>query len=282
MLSFLNTKELILSWFIAVLLGIVQGLTEFLPVSSSGHLVVLQHFLEVHQDQLAFDIAVHFGTLFSIITIYRLELWDLLNGIFQGLFKKAPTQGLKIFLYVFIASIPTGLMGVFLRDYWASLFSQMHFVGFFLITTGLLLFYTRKSGSSPVNFQSKEFQVDTMNWKKALFIGTAQGFAILPGVSRSGSTIAVATFLGVDRALAAFFSFLLLFPAIFGASLLEFSHISWEQADFTAMGIGFLAAYLSGLLGLIMVLKFVKKGRLEVFSPYLWALGSGLIIYSLI
>lgn len=265
----------------SIFLGIVQGLTEFLPVSSSGHLVLFQNFLGLHEGQLSFDIAVHVGTLLSVLTVYRKPIGSLLRDVFIGLSRFRATDGLKLFFYVCLASVPTGLMGIFLRDYWSSTFAKLHWVGVFLIVTGFILLKTRKSLGSDPNIFGQTYSLSSINWLKALLIGCAQGFAILPGVSRSGTTISVGLFLGLDRGLATFFSFLLMIPAVMGASLLEFSHVDWSQINWTLMMQGFVTAYVFGLIGLLAVIRLVKKGRLELFSPYLFLLGGGLIVYAL-
>lgn len=281
-----------MSWLEAVFLGMIQGFTEFLPVSSSGHLVAFQNFLDLKGEQLTFDVVVHVATLLVVLTIYCGPICELLRDLFRGLKERKRNNGTDMFGFVFVASIPTGLMGLFLRDYWSTLFATQEWVGVFLIVTGFILLSTRKRSKSVDSLADSSLTdlptdsltsslTGSLSWKKALIIGTAQGFAILPGISRSGTTIAVALLLGIERQAAAFISFMLMIPAVLGATVLQLSSVNWSEIQSTPLLIGFIAAYLSGVLGLLAILKLVKRGRLELFTPYLWLVGSGLLLYTL-
>lgn len=273
-----------MSLFQSIFLGIVQGLTEFLPVSSSGHLVIFQHFLDVDEASLAFDVAVHVGTLLSIFTVYRVLLFKVVQAGFQFTKDRIWTPEVHLIYFVILGSIPTAIMGFGLKDFFESLFANLDAVAFFLLLTGMILFFTRfsktETGPSMDALHSGRLQqFSGLNFKKALLIGIAQGFAIAPGISRSGATIATGILLGVPRNEAAMFSFVLSIPAILGAGLLEFKDVTWTAQVAVPMVTGLISAYLFGLLGLWLVLRVVNKGRLEVFSVYLWLLGTGLLLW---
>lgn len=272
-----------MEWMEAVLLGVVQGLTEFLPVSSSGHLVLFQHFLGFEEHDLAFNVASHMGTLLSVITVYFYVLRRMtVETIKFPVHRQVNTESRLVGL-VILGTIPTAIIGLSLKDTFEALFSNLLAVGVCLCLTGVLLFLTKlRSGGqmNGVKFDSLE-SANMMTIRHALIIGVAQGLAIAPGISRSGTTIAVALFLGLPRHTAAMFSFMLAIPAILGAGLLELKDVEWSPDVMTSLGLGFFVSYLAGLVGLLTVLSFVKKGRLEVFSLYLWAVGGSVIIWSL-
>ncbi len=264
----------------AVLLGVIQGLTEFLPISSSGHLVLFQRLVGLTQHDIAFDVVVHLGTLLSVITIYRKTLIDLLGECL--LILKAgtrKTERSKLILWIIAGSIPTAIMGLLLKDFFESLFSNLLSVGISLWITGIFLFLTKRvnrTESAVTSYDLKQ-AVETLSLKKALLIGFAQGCAIAPGISRSGMTIAAALFLGVERSTAALFSFLLAIPAVSGAALLELRDVNWNQ-NWQSCLTGFLVSYMAGLIGLTLVIRAVKRGRLEIFSPYLLLVGALTIV----
>ncbi len=271
-------KTIIISMgiFEAIVLGIVQGLSEFLPISSSGHLVVFQKILTPGPHSILFDLAVHLGTVLSILTLYRKSIQKIFSQAFKSLGTKSSSHGLQLVLFVFVANIPTAIIGFGFKDQFEQLFSNFTAVGVCFFLTGLLLFVTRwksKSGQMKATQLDDLSGLESMTYGKAIVIGIAQGLAIAPGISRSGSTIAAGILIGVEKSTAALFSFVMSIPAILGASLIELKDFS-AQDEISLMPVisGFVAAYLSGLIGLGIVLKFVKKGRLEVFSYYLWAL----------
>ncbi len=268
-----------MDWVQSVILGIVQGLTEFLPVSSSGHLVLFQHWLGIKQHSIIFDLAVHLGTVASIITVYFKSIREIFSDLWVSAIKKRQTGGLHLSVLIICASVPTAIIGFGFKDQFESLFSSLLSVsgGFFI--TACLLFMTRKTGQG----QSMESghktldlsQIKKVSLKKAIIIGFAQGLAIAPGVSRSGATIAAALLMGVERRAAALFSFLMSIPVILGASLIQLKDVeSWSSDLLITLVLGGVVSYLAGLAGLVMVLKLVRKGRLEVFSYYLWALSA--------
>ncbi len=262
------------AWLQALLLGIVQGLTEFLPVSSSGHLVLAQAWLGddffAASDAVFFDLVLHVGTLLPVLWFYRADLGRIVKSVFDfggmdaGLMPwlKADTDRWIAFL-VCVATVPTGIIGATLEDTFEALFSSVTPVAIALTLTGILLFATR-------NLQDKA-SAPAFGIGMALMIGLIQGIAITPGISRSGSTIALALFLGLPRELAARFSFLLSIPAILGAVVLKSRHgIPLEGVDFSAVFVGFIAAIIVGYGALVMLVALVKRGGLHRFAWYLW------------
>ena len=288
-----------MSTFEAILLGIVQGLTEFLPVSSSGHLVLFQNWLGLSEPMVAFDVAVHLGTVLSIFTIYYKPLVSIFNDVVLFVKDRKPRPGATVFFLVFLGSIPTAIIGLGFKKYFELMFGSTLAVGSALIVTGFLLLMTRNARHRPTEHTLRRpmgsplevlikgqktkslLYIDKLTWIKAIAIGFAQGLAITPGISRSGTTISIALILGVDRHMSALFSFLLAIPAVLGASILELSKVSWESGTLKTFGIGFVTAYIFGVIGLWLVLKLVKYGRLEVFTPYLWLIGAWAIFQAI-
>ena len=264
----------------AVILGVVQGFTEFLPVSSSGHLVLMQKILGFKEHSVRLDVALHLGTLLSLVTVYFRHIQKITLDVVAFPKTRERTLPLKAFLFVCLGSVPTAIMGLGAKDLFVSLFSEVQFVGGFLLITGVILFLTRYKPGDQEELQGtfNDFKgFETMTPLKALVIGFVQGLAIAPGISRSGATIAMGLFLGLNRSVAAHFSFLLSIPAILGASFIELRDINLSD-ELGAMLVAVLVSYVAGLIGLMATLFFVKKARLEVFSFYLWALGLGVII----
>jgi undecaprenyl-diphosphatase len=255
-----------MSIFQSIFLGIVQGLTEFLPISSSGHLVFFQFLFGMSEPQLFFDIMLHFGTLLAVIIYFKRDIRGIIRGVGSILTgERKSEEGKKIFLLMFVASIPTGLMGLLLKDWFESLFSKPSIVGGMLLITGSILWLTR--------WVKKEGRfVEKMKWVDAILIGVAQGIAIIPGISRSGATISAGLFCGLNRELAGRFSFLLSIPAILGATLLEMRKIhsvSTVSLPLTGMAVAFGV----GLLSLSLLMKIIKTGNISNFSYYCWAIG---------
>ncbi|MCG8516331.1 MAG: undecaprenyl-diphosphate phosphatase [Halanaerobiales bacterium] len=243
-----------------VLLGIIQGLTEFLPVSSSGHLVLFQSLFGIESDQLTLEVFLHFGTLLPIIIIFRKDIIDII------LFKKEKRQ---LTWLIIIGMIPTGLIGFFLKDFFAGLYSSVSLVGFMLLITGLLLYLAERLGHNRKSLAE-------MNGVNAGLIGIAQGIAIIPGISRSGITIVAALLQGLDRESAARYSFLLSIPVIFGAGLLETKDVlasGLEGLSWLMLAAGTTAAAISGYFAIKYLLHILKKGRLSIFSYYCWTIG---------
>jgi undecaprenyl-diphosphatase len=262
----------------AIIIGIVQGLTEFLPVSSSAHLVFVPEILKV-QSSLAFDTILHVGTLVAVVGYFWKDIIHMLKSFFASLmdiprrqFRKGlqEDQFKKLAWFIIIGSIPAGLAGILFKDFFESLFSDVIAVGFFLIITGLLLW-----GSEMISRKVKDkTSLKKMTVKNSLIIGIAQAFSIAPGISRSGATISTGLFLGLERELAARYSFLLSIPAILGAALVQAKDISSVLDISTAATIaGFLAAVISGYIAIKIVLKLIKERNLLIFAYYCWIVG---------
>lgn len=247
--------------FQAIILGIVQGLTEFLPVSSSGHLVIFQHIFGITEAPLVFDVLLHIGTLAAVFICFWQDIAALLRKPFS-----------KLMLLLIIGCIPAGLMGYFLEPFFEQAFQSLLTVGLGLLFTGFILKISEAVSISKFYYKDE----DDTSLKDVLVIGLLQGIAILPGVSRSGSTIAGALLMGLERTFAARFSFLLSIPVILGAAVLQLK-------DMPAAGLndqltipyisGMIAAAVFGYAAIKLVVNLVKKGRLSVFSYYCWVVG---------
>ncbi|ADK86053.1 Bacitracin resistance protein BacA [Desulfarculus baarsii DSM 2075] len=254
-----------MNFYQAIFLGAVQGLTEFLPVSSSGHLVLGQHLLGLREPQLMFDVAVHVGTLAAVLIVFRDDLLAMIRGLWAG--DDRGREGRRLIMLVAVGSVPTALMGFLLKDFFESLFASVAAVGAALLFTGCLLMLTRLASGRGLGLSE-------VGPGRALLIGLAQGVAITPGVSRSGSTIAVGLLLGLERQLAARLSFLLFIPAISGALLLQLLDAEASAAPETSILLaGALTAGLVGYVCLRLLLRVVNQGKISYFAYYCWALG---------
>ena len=270
----------------AIILGIIQGLTEFLPVSSSGHLVLFQQLFGLKEAELFFNICVHLGTLVAVIIVFRQEIIKIISALWQlvslagekekFLQKVKSDPEFKMAVFIVIGSIPTAILGLLFVSIADRLFSSALITGLMLMVTGLLLWLTRKAGTHAVSTS-----IGHLTPGKAFIIGIVQGLAIIPGISRSGSTISTGLMLGVDRETAARYSFLLSIPAIVGAGLLSLKE-GFSQTN-PAIWISLLGAVPAALVGygaLKSLLHMVKKGRLYVFAPYCWLVGILAILFS--
>ena len=259
-----------------IIIGIVQGLTEFLPVSSSAHLVFIQNILGV-ESSLAFDTFLHLGTLIAVLWFFRYDIYkmlkswwlsigDILQGRFTEGFKEDPYK--RLAWYVIIATIPVGIVGVLFEDSVDALFAGALYVpAFFLFVTGTILYLSQRMTSGNINY-------DNITKKEALFMGLGQACAILPGLSRSGTTIAAGLTIGLDKEFAAKFSFILSIPAIFGAFILQLKDIgSAMDANFLPVFLGFIAAIISGYMAIKWMLDLIQNKSLDIFSYYCWVVG---------
>jgi len=260
----------------AVILGVLQGLTEFLPVSSSGHLVLAQHLFGITDPELLFDIILHLGTLTAIFIVFRsdikrlaLEILSLPENLssrrqIKNAFRNRPD--FRLLVLILAGSIPTALVGIIFKAPFKSFFTSTLIVGVALLFTGLILFLTKRIKNDSGNItQFGIFQ--------ALIIGLAQGLAITPGISRSGVTICCALFLGLEKKLATRYSFLLSIPAIIGAFVIESGKLNSSAFGFLNLGFGFSAALLSGWLALVILIKVIRSGHFYYFSYYCWMMG---------
>ena len=249
----------------AIILGIIQGLTEFLPVSSSGHLEIARELLNTNQlpsDNLLMTSVLHFATALSTILVFRKDIYDLIKGLFE---KENKTSKLYV-IKILIAIVPAGLVGFLLSDEIEFLFSgNMILVGIMLIITGTLLFLTKI-------LKTKNFKISSVH---ALIIGLSQAFAVIPVISRSGATICTSLFLGNNKSEAAKFSFLIVIPVIFGAILKDVlsGHIFDNEIQISILIIGFISSFLTGVLACKLMLKIVANNNLIYFSFYCFVLG---------
>ncbi len=266
------------TWVKAIILGVVQGLTEFLPVSSTGHLVLVKHLMGVtsptEEARVLWEVVLHLGTVLAVIAVLRREVWMVLAGFFRGLAAcrtglvqaVREERGFALALLVLVGSIPALLVGMGLQGFVEGLFGRPYVAAGALLVTGTFLFVTR---------YARETRRDgRVGWLDALLIGLAQAVAICPGISRSGATISAGLFRGVDRAQAARFSFLLLIPAMAGAAVLEMPKLSEVPTEALApLLVGGAVSAVVGLLAFVALIRVVKAGKLHYFSYYCWALG---------
>jgi len=258
-----------------VLLGLLQGLTEFLPVSSSGHLVIAQHFFGgLGEQALVFDLLLHAATLVAVLIYFRQDLAGLLSCLFRRDAEAAMRR--RLGWLIVVGSIPTGVIGLTFKDYFAALFSQAAWAAWMLLVTGGLLWFADRW---PKGWKG----VLQMGYAEALAVGVMQGLAIIPGISRSGSTIAVGIFAGMEREFAARYSFLLAVPAILGAVLLELRDLGGlleSGNQFVPALVGAAAALLSGYLAIGILMRVVVRQKLRYFAFWCWAIG-GMTLLSL-
>lgn len=252
-----------MEWFEALILGVLQGLTEYLPVSSSGHLAIGSALFGIQgEDNLTFTIAVHVATVLSTLVI----LWKEIGWIFRGLFKFAMNAETKYVINILVSMIPIGIVGVFFKDYVEEIFgSGLLIVGCMLLLTALLLAFS---------YYAKPRLKENISMKDAFIIGLAQACAVMPGLSRSGTTIATGLLLGDNKAKLAQFSFLMVIPPILGEALLDGMKIVKGAAAGTSdisvlsLIVGFLAAFISGCVACKWMINIVKKGKLIYFAIY--------------
>lgn len=246
----------------ALFLGITQGLTEFLPVSSSGHLVLFQQFVDVGNDEVLFDLVLHVGTLIPVLWFYRDWVGKLVRDPFVGSEPFFERTGVRWLGLLVVASIPTAIIGLTFEDHFEVLFSTPATLVVTFTITAVILLLTNRLDRSALDRD--------LSWKIALVLGIVQGFAITPGISRSGSTIATALMLGLNREQAARFSFLMSVPAISGGLLLKLRDADVSAIDLPQMALGGLAALVSGYFALVLLVQLVKRGHLSVFAWYLF------------
>ena len=265
-----------MNWFEALILGLIQGLTEYLPVSSSGHLAIGANLVDINgEDNLTFTIMVHVATVLSTLVI----LWKEIDWILKGLFKFQMNDETKYALNIIISMIPVGIVGVFFKDQVEEIFgSGLLIVGCMLLVTALLLSFS---------YFAKPRQRENISPLHAFIIGLGQALAVLPGLSRSGTTIATGLLLGNKKEKMAQFSFLMVIPPILGEALLDlWKGLKGEETlggiDTFPMVVRFVAAFLSGCLACKWMINIVKKGKLIYFGIYCAIAGAITIICSLI
>ena len=256
----------------AIILGIVQGLTEFLPVSSSGHLEIGKALLgdnSIPEESLLFTVVLHFATAISTMVVFRKDIWDIIKSILKFQWN----EDLQFLTKIAISMIPAVVIGYNYESELAELFGgNIQLVGFMLFLTAFLLYLADKAQNTNKN----------VSFKNALVIGFAQAIAMLPGISRSGATISTAVLLGNDKTKAARFSFLMVVPLIFGkiAKDILSGELSYDSGNFTTLSVGFVAAFISGLFACTWMIKLVKSSKLSYFAIYCIVVGLIAITYT--
>ena len=257
----------------ALILGIIQGLTEFLPVSSSGHLELVKFLFgdeSLPQESLTFTVVLHFATALSTLVVFRKEVLEIVKGLFQFKWNEELIFSLKII----ISMLPAVLVGLFFEKELEALFSgQILLVGVMLLVTATLLFLADRAKNTNKN----------VSYTNAFIIGISQAIAMIPGISRSGATISTSVLLGVDRERAARFSFLMVVPLIFGKVAKDIlgGEISLESSQIGVLSVGFVAAFVAGLLACTWMIKLVKNSKLSYFAIYCLVIGMLAIGYSI-
>ena len=279
-----------MEWFEAIILGLVQGLTEFLPVSSSGHLIIGKELLGVEAaDDLVFEVLVHAATVLSTIVVFRKQLWSLIRGFFRFRYNDETDYVLKIC----VSMIPVFIVGVFFKDFVEGLFQSVFVVGIALMCTAVLLFLSdmasgslfRKGGRSAgtgassaesgggaghVSLSERKGYRNGISYWQAFVVGLGQALAVVPGLSRSGTTISTGLLCGVRRDVMAQFSFLMVMIPILGESFLQLVGGEMTASSIAPLSLllGFLAAFVSGLFACRVMIALVKKARLSWFAVY--------------
>ncbi len=275
-----------MSYFEAVILGLVQGLAEFLPISSSGHLALIQQCFGISDDKvLLFAVLLHVGTLISVFIVYWKDIWELIVELCLTIKDLCTGKGLrlaerpvrKLGVMIIVATIPTAIIGLLFNDFFDSLYTSVIPIGVGLIITGFLLVFAERMGEGNRGIQQ-------MNFRNAIFIGLVQGVAICPGISRSGSTLFGSLICNLDRKFAVKFVFLISIPSILGSAVLEAPaaiEAGVTAADVGPILVGMLVAAVSGLIAIKTMIKIVSDKKLSYFSYYVWALGLIVVLYGI-
>jgi undecaprenyl-diphosphatase len=263
----------------AIILGLLQGATEFIPVSSSGHLVLVPWLLGWDSPSLVFDTVVHWGTLLAVLAYFWRDWWRLITAWLRGLFRwQWRDPDARLMWLLIVGSIPAAVIGYLLESFFESLFGKPAWVSVFLLVTAGLLAFSERLGQ-------RIRQIHDLRWSDALVIGLGQAAAIAPGISRSGTTMAAGLLRGLDRQAAARFSFLLATPVIFGAGLfklLDLFDVPDPLAQIPLLVVGFVAAALSGYVCIWGLLRYLQRGKLYLFSIYCALAGSLCLIVALV
>lgn len=269
----------------AAILGLVQGLAEFLPISSSGHLALLQQWFGIDESKvLLFAVLLHVGTLVSVFIVYWKDIWELIVELCLTIKDLCTGKGLrleerpvrKLGVMIIVATIPTAIIGILFSDLFDKLYTSVLPIGIGLVITGFLLVMAERTGTSSRG-------IEKMNFRNALFIGTVQGIAICPGISRSGSTLFGSLICNLDRKFAVKFVFLISIPSILGSAIMETPDAIAAGMEMSQLGpiiVGMAVAAVSGLIAIKTMIKIVSDKKLSYFSYYVWALGAAVIIYS--
>ena len=249
----------------SIILGIVQGIGEFLPISSSAHLILVPFLFGWNESSMAFDIALHFGTLLAVLVIFFTEWWNLFIGAIRDLTvkKKRKKKEGRMFWYLVVATIPAALVGFLLDDIIESFFrGQIWLIALFLAIMGVLIYAGDRWASK--RYKGKEIEFDDITMKQAFLIGCSQAFAVFPGFSRSGTTILAGRLMGLSREAITKFTFLLSVPIIAGATILKVKDLELTMEVF----IGVFTSFIVGIMCIKFLLKYIKKHDFSVFAFY--------------
>lgn len=275
-----------LTYLQAIILGLIQGLAEFLPISSSGHLALLQYFFGINGDSvLLFAVLLHLGTLISVFVVYWHDIVQLVIELVRCIADICTGKGPRINInptrrlgfMIIVATIPTGIIGLAFNKTFESFYSSLIAIGIGLLITGFILMIAEKMGRGKKN-------VDRMKFRSAVFIGIMQGIAITPGISRSGSTLFGGLITGLDRAFAVKFAFLISIPSILGSVVTEMPDALKAGTSGMPIGpiiVGVVVAAISGFVAIKAMIKLVSNKKLSGFSYYVWALGAFTLIYGI-
>ena len=276
-----------MTYFQAIILGIVQGLSEFLPISSSGHLALLQHFFGIQSDNvMMFTVMLHVGTLVSVFIMYWSDIWALIKEFFLMIADLCTGKGLrlkerpvrKLGLMIIWATIPTAIMGLLFNDFFESLNSKLWAIAIGWIITGFMLYFSEK-------ISRNRNGIEEMRFRDGFLIGVLQGIAICPGISRSGSTMVGGLSTGLRREFAVRFAFLISIPTILGAAVMEAPDAMQASASGMAMGpviVGVIVSAVCGVLAIKAMIKVVIAQKLKWFAYYVWVLGAVILVYSFV
>lgn len=275
-----------MTYFQAIVLGLVQGLAEFLPISSSGHLALLQYFFGVEKDSvLLFTVLMHVGTLVSVFIIYWKDIAELVVELFRTIRDLCTGRGLRINssptrrlgFMIIVATIPTAIIGLVFEDFFSGLYLSIVSIALGLVFTGTILLIAEKIGKSNKGIME-------MKWRYALFVGVMQGIAICPGISRSGSTLFGGLIAGLNRELAVKFAFLISIPSILGSVVMEAPDAFGQGVDMSMLGpiiAGVIVSALSGIFAIKAMIRVVSNKRLIGFTVYVWLVAAAVFGYAL-
>ena len=276
-----------MTYFEAIILGLVQGLAEFLPISSSGHLALLQNWFGIDETKvLLFTVLLHVGTLISVFIVYWKDIWELIVELCITIKDLCTGKGLKLEerpvrklgVMIIVATIPTAIIGFAFNDFFDSLYTSVIPIGIGLIITGFLLLIAEKMNSG-------NRTIENMNLRNAIFIGCVQGVAICPGISRSGSTLFGSLVCNLDRKFAVKFVFLISIPSILGSAILEAPEAIEAGVTASELGpviVGMVVAAIAGLAAIKGMIKIVQDKKLIWFSYYVWILGAIVVLVGII